>query len=132
MLAQIGNAASGDAEGQGDRPGPGGTPMLDKLLATAANNAKLAIAAAAGAALVAGGSAVAFQQVSDETTSVTAPVKGGEHASETGVESRSDTATATIAPKPSRSPEPTQSPKADGEQGVHGACVSAVAQDKST
>ena len=111
--------------------------MLDKLLTVATGHAKLALAAVAGAALVAGGSAVAIQQVSDSTTStntVTTPVKGGEHASEQGEDQRSDTATATISPKPkhspeeSESPEPSESPKACN----HGAAVSAAAHDQST
>ncbi|MBK5305321.1 MAG: hypothetical protein JJD92_01390 [Frankiaceae bacterium] len=103
--------------------------MLDKLLSVTVQNAKLALAAVAGAALVAGGSAVAITQVSDS-----GPVKGGENLSVTGAENRSDTATATITPK---SPKPSKSPKAEadadseGGQGVHGACVSAVAHDKS-
>ena len=111
--------------------------MLDKLLTIATGHAKLALAAAAGAALVAGGSAVAIQQVSDSSTStstVTTPVKGGEHASDQGEEQRSDTATATISPKPSHSPEeseapePSESPKSC----THGAAVSAAAHDRST
>ena len=108
--------------------------MLDKLLATATNNAKLALAAIAGAALVAGGSAVAFQQVSDDTSATpNVTVSQQDTAAGQGAEHRSDTATAHInLPKPSKSPKPTKSPSADGAQGVHGACVSAVAQDKST
>jgi hypothetical protein len=107
--------------------------MLDKLLSVATTNAKLALAAAAGAAHGAGGAAVAITPVSSDTattTTVTGPVKGGEHASDTGREHRSDTATATISPKPSKSPKADS--EGDGAQGVHGACVSAVAQDKST
>ena len=42
--------------------------MLDKLLSAATTNAKLLLAAVAGAALVAGGSAVAITSVSDSST----------------------------------------------------------------
>ena len=99
--------------------------MLDKLLTTVAANAKLALAAAAGAALVAGGSAVAISNVADSGTAPTAPTSAAnEHISDQGLASRSDTATVGISPKPSHSP------KADnGNAGHnHGACVSAVAK----
>jgi hypothetical protein len=102
--------------------------MLDKLLATAANNAKLALAAAAGAALVAGGSAVAFQQVADSTATDTAAVSTSASPDALLSSSVSDTSTATIPPKPSKSPKA----ESGGAQGVHGACVSAVARDKTT
>src|SRR3954464_6299782 len=104
--------------------------MLDKLLATAANNAKLAIAAAAGAALVAGGSAVAFQQVADSTASDPAVVVSASPSVDPTVTPVSDTSTATI---PTPTPSPSASPDAEdgGAQGVHGACVSAVAHDKT-
>lgn len=105
--------------------------MLDKLLSTAVSNAKLVVAGAIGAALVAGGGAVAVTQVA--STSDT-PQAVSEHADEHAAlkgESRSDTATAGIdLPKPSKSPKAEKD--GDGAQGVHGACVSAVAHDKST
>ena len=92
--------------------------MLDKLLSAAASNAKLALAAAAGAALVAGGSAaVVVQNVADSST---AP-----NASETGVENRSATATASIGKTKPATPTADITPG-----GAHGACVSFVAKDK--
>ena len=92
--------------------------MLDKLLSAAATNAKLALAAAAGAALVAGGSAaVVVQNVADST--------GASNASETGVENRSATATASIG-----KPKPATGTADITPGGVHGACVSFVAKDK--
>ena len=90
------------------------------MLATLVNNAKLALAAAAGAALVAGGSAVAITNVAD---SGSAP----NEASTLQGDNRSDTATATIA---SKSPKPEKSAKADKPEGEtpktdnHGTCVS--------
>jgi hypothetical protein len=98
--------------------------VLDKLLSAATTNVKLVLAAAAGAALVAGGSAVAINSVSDSSGV-------NEHTSEQGLsaaalqgENRSDTATARIG-----SPKPSKSPKADGEHPDNpGACVSAVAK----
>lgn len=105
--------------------------MLAKLVTVLTHNAKLALAAVAGAAVVAGGSAVAIQQVANSTptttTTVTAPVKGGEHASDRGVEQRSDTATAGIKPNPGKHGKP------DKVKGcTHGAAVSAAAHDPST
>ena len=99
--------------------------MLDKLLSTAASNVKLVLAATAGAALVAGGSAVAISNVADSGT-VAPSSAANEHISDQGLASRSDTATVGISPKPSHSP------KADSEHGSsgnnHGACVSAIAK----
>ena len=102
--------------------------MLDKLLTTVATNAKLVVAGAIGAALVAGGGAVAVTQVASTTdASSAASEHANEHAALKG-DNRSDTATAQIAvPKPSHSADAE-----DGAQGVHGACVSAVAKDDST
>lgn len=103
--------------------------MLDKLLSTAVSNAKLVVAGAIGAALVAGGGAVAVTQVASSTdTQPSVSENANEHAALQG-DNRSDTATAQIAlPKPSKSPKA----ETEGAQGVHGACVSAVAQDKTT
>jgi hypothetical protein len=101
--------------------------MLDKLLSAAATNAKLAIAAVAGAALVASGGAVAISNVADSSPASEHASEQGRAASLLNNGNRSDTATATISPKPSKSPKV----KNEGEQGVHGACVSAVARDKN-
>jgi hypothetical protein len=105
--------------------------MLDKLLSTAVSNAKLVVAGAIGAALVAGGGAVAVTQVASSSDASTAASEhANEHATLKG-DNRSDTATAGIdLPKPSKSPKAEDGD--EGAQGVHGACVSAVAQDKST
>lgn len=91
--------------------------MLNKLLTIAAQNAKLALAGVAGAALVAGGSAVAISNVSETTTTpdagVTQTLAAPDSTTvETVTTSPSDTATATATP------------------GIHGACVSAVARTK--
>ncbi|MEO6204163.1 MAG: hypothetical protein ABIO67_02095 [Mycobacteriales bacterium] len=93
--------------------------MLSKLLTIAAQNAKLALAGVAGAALVAGGSAVAISNVSDNTeattadTSVAQPLAAPNSTSvETVTTSPSDTGTVTASPR------------------NHGACVSAVARTK--
>ena len=100
--------------------------MLDKILSVVASNAKLVVAGAIGAALVAGGSAVAISNVSDNST--TAPSVSS-HASDQGAlasaakgDNRSDTATANIPPKPPKPPKPAGTPK-----GCHGALVSAAA-----
>ena len=101
--------------------------MLDTLLSTAVSNAKLVVAGAIGAALVAGGGAVAVTQVASTSHPSS---NANEHATLQG-DNRSDTATAQIElPKPEKSPKSDEA--GDGAQGVHGACVSAVAQDKST
>lgn len=101
--------------------------MLDKLLSVVATNAKLVVAGAVGAALVAGGGAVAIQQVSDSTpSSVSTEVRGGDPLG-TGAENRSDTATANIAPKPPKPPKTDDGDPADGAKDNHGACVSAAA-----
>jgi hypothetical protein len=101
--------------------------MLDKLLSVVATNAKLVVAGAIGAALVAGGGAVAVTQVassSDATPTATIPVGGA-----AGAEHRSATATAGIAvPNAPKAPKSTDANETDGAQGVHGACVSAVAK----
>jgi len=97
--------------------------VLEKLLSLAAANAKLAIAAAAGAALVAGGSAVAIQNVASSGSET---VTVADNASERGEESRSDTATAKI-----NLPKPTKSPRADKDKADnHGRCVSEAAHLK--
>ena len=96
--------------------------MTNKLLAIAAQNAKLALAVIAGAALVAGGSTVAVTNVSDSTEhapdasvtqTVAAPAAGEVEVVETA---SSASPTAGLTP----------SPRANN----HGACVSAVARTK--
>ena len=95
--------------------------MLDKLLNTAVANAKLALAAAAGAALVAGGSAVAITNVADSKPSDVP------RASATGVENRSATSTATIKP-----PKDDTAEQPGVRKDNHGKCVSeAVAKAKA-
>ncbi|MCA1721754.1 MAG: hypothetical protein LC779_11860 [Actinobacteria bacterium] len=103
--------------------------MLDKLLSAAATNVKLVLAAAAGAALVAGGSAVAISNVADSDTPTgttsSQNLRGTDHASEQGKANRSDTATVGItlpAPKPAEGDKPDE-PKTEAS---HGACVSAA------
>lgn len=108
--------------------------MLDKVLTALATNAKLAIAATAGAALVAGGSAVAVTQVADSTptaptSTVSAPLAAAGDDANEAAEHRSDTSTATIEPKPTKSPKPTKAPKT--KDCNHGKAVSAAAHDKS-
>lgn len=95
--------------------------MLDKLLSVVATNAKLVVAGAVGAALVAGGGAVAIQQVSDSTPSSVTTELG------TGDEHRSDTATAKIATKPPKPPKTDDGDTDGGAKDNHGACVSAAA-----
>lgn len=105
--------------------------MLDKLLATAVSNAKLVVAGAIGAALVAGGGAVAVTQVA--STSDTPPAAAADHPSDHAAlkgDNRSDTATAGIElPK---TPDTEDTDGDQGAQGVHGACVSAEAHNDST
>lgn len=90
--------------------------MLDILV----NNAKLALAAVAGAALVAGGSAVAITTVGDE-----APAAAGspsarqdaQHISDAGEKNRAATATAGITLP---APKPVEQPKSDDATKSHG------------
>jgi hypothetical protein len=111
--------------------------VLDKVLTAAATNVKLALAAVAGAALVAGGSAVAISNVADTSSPATASqasrqdaadAHGSDDSTAKGA-SRSDTATATLAhhhATPSDTPTAGTHPKRS-KAGNHGACVSAAA-----
>jgi hypothetical protein len=105
--------------------------VLEKLLSTATTNAKLVLAATAGAALVAGGSAVAISNVADSSTP-SAAAAVDPHASDQDKtasaaqgDNRSDTATATIG---SHKPAPVTG--STDKPANHGACVSAAARTK--
>lgn len=98
--------------------------MFDKLLTIAASNAKLAVAGAVGAALVAGGSAVTIAQVSHSGPATSA--------SSTADKTGDDPAGALKDATATEPAEPVEAAESDShtvgiDVGVHGACVKLAA-----
>ena len=99
--------------------------MLDRALSILKTNAKVALAAIAATAAVTGGTTLAVQTAGSSTTSPDKPAVSEERApaeqSTLKGDNRSETGAEHSANKPEGEP-------GEGAQGVHGACVSAVAK----